>query len=44
MIAEEVDVSGDPRDELRRLNKVKRIQEQQAYKAVMEAAARAWGA
>ncbi len=49
MIAEEVGVSGDPRDELRRLNKAERIREQQAkasnqraYEAVMEAAARAF--
>ncbi|MEQ1717519.1 MAG: hypothetical protein ABL907_16340 [Hyphomicrobium sp.] len=41
-IAEEVEVSGDPRDELRRLIKLKRAHDAYAYRVVMEAAAKAW--
>lgn len=37
MIAAEVGVSGDPRDELRRLDRLKKIQERRAREAIYEA-------
>lgn len=40
MIAEEVGVTGDPRDEIRRLHKIKRTTEELTKKAVFEAVAR----